>query len=84
MKGQWTDGVQSDRDLDAALGRVDELLDAEEGTPEAAERNRLFELIEAYEDARYQILPPSLEATVAFRRDQELRSGGPISEDNQA
>lgn len=49
--------IRSDEDLDAALARMDEIFQADEGTPEGDERDILFALIEAYEDEHYPIGP---------------------------
>jgi HTH-type transcriptional regulator/antitoxin HigA len=45
--------IKTEADLDAALARAAELMDAEEGTDEADELEVLATLIEAYEDRHY-------------------------------
>jgi HTH-type transcriptional regulator/antitoxin HigA len=45
--------IETEADYDAALARAAELMDAEEGTPEADELDVIATLIEAYEDKHY-------------------------------
>jgi HTH-type transcriptional regulator / antitoxin HigA len=45
--------IKTEADYDAALARAAELMDAEEGTPDADELDVLATLIEAYEDEHY-------------------------------
>lgn len=74
MQWDWKSGIQNDAELETALGRVHQVFDAEEGSAEAAERDRLVALIESYEDAHYPISLPSRDAAIAFRREQEGRA----------
>ncbi len=47
--------IKNDGDLDAALARVEELMDAKPDTPEGEELDMLVALIEDYEDEHYPI-----------------------------
>ena len=51
--------IYSDADLDAALARLDEIFDAEPGTPEGHERVVLTAMIESYEREHFEPLGPS-------------------------
>jgi HTH-type transcriptional regulator / antitoxin HigA len=42
--------IRNVHDLEKALARIDEIIDAQAGTPEFAEREALSSLIAAYED----------------------------------
>ena len=47
--------IRTDADHAAALRRIDELMAAEPGTPEADELDVLTTLVEAYEDRHFPI-----------------------------
>ena len=47
--------IRCEAEFDAALARMDEIFLAEDGTPEGAERDALFDLIEKYDDEHYPI-----------------------------
>lgn len=47
--------IESEEEYRAALKRVEALMDAEGGTPEGQELDRLAALVEAYEDRHYPI-----------------------------
>jgi HTH-type transcriptional regulator/antitoxin HigA len=66
--------IKSERDYQETLARIDELIDAEEGTPEADELEVLATLAEIYEKTAFPIdLPDPVEA-IKFRMDQmEMR-----------
>lgn len=66
--------IKTEEDYNAALARIDELMDAKYGTPEGDELDLLSHLVELYEDSAHQIdLPTPIEA-IRFRMDQqELR-----------
>lgn len=51
--------INTEADYEKALSSVDEIFDAEEGTPEARLRDHLCKLIEDYEDEHYPIDLPS-------------------------
>lgn len=62
--------IKTQQDYDLALARIDELMDAKEGTPEADELELLATLVEMYEEAHYPMdLPDPIEA-IRFRMDQ--------------
>ena len=63
--------IRTDEDLDAALARIEEIFDAEPGTPEDAELGRLIDLVEAYEGVRYSMPPPTALEMIEFRMDQQ-------------
>jgi HTH-type transcriptional regulator/antitoxin HigA len=65
--------IKTEPDYDAALARAAELMDAEEGTPEADELDVLATLIEAYEDEHYPMgLSDPIEAIKARMEQQGL------------
>lgn len=51
--------IGTPEDHKAALARIDELMDAEEGTPEAAELEVLAILVDRYETEAFPIEVPS-------------------------
>ncbi len=50
-----SDPITSDEQHARAMARIDEIFDAEPGTPEAAELVALVDLVEAYEEKRWPI-----------------------------
>lgn len=62
--------IRTDGDLDLALARINEIFDAEEGTPESDELDVLTVLVEHYEDERHPIGFPTPAAAIEFRMDQ--------------
>ena len=62
--------IRSDEDLDAALARIEEIFDSEEGTPEDDELGVLLDLVEMYESKTVEIGFPSAIAAIEFRMDQ--------------
>lgn len=62
--------IRSDADHAAALRRIDELMDAGAGTPEADELDVLTTLVEAYEDRHFPIADPDPLAAIQFRMEQ--------------
>ena len=62
--------LRSKKDLSEALARIDELIDAQHGTPEYDELEILSTLVEAYEDKHCPILPPDPVEAIKFRMDQ--------------
>ena len=62
--------IRTDADHAAALSRIDQLMDAEPGTPEADELDVLATLVEAYEDRRFPIDDPDPLAAIQFRMEQ--------------
>ena len=62
--------VRTEADYVAALARIDDLLDAEPGTPEGEELDVLADLVEVYESRHVPIDYPSPVAAIEFRMDQ--------------
>ena len=62
--------IRNDDDHEAALARLWEILEAEDGTPEGDERDILTDLVERYEDIHYPIPSPDPVAAIEFRMDQ--------------
>jgi HTH-type transcriptional regulator / antitoxin HigA len=63
--------IRTDADHAAALARIDALMDAEAGTPEADELAVLAELVEAYEAQRFPVGLPSPVEAIHFRMEQQ-------------
>jgi HTH-type transcriptional regulator / antitoxin HigA len=62
--------IKTKRDYNLALSRIEVLMDAEAGTPEADELELLATLVEMYEDKHYSMdLPDPVEA-IKFRMEQ--------------
>ena len=62
--------ILTEKDYDRALARMNEIFQAEIGTPEGDERDALFDLIEEYEDEHYPIEPPGVIGAIEFYMDQ--------------
>ena len=62
--------VRSEEDYEAALTRIDELMDAEPNTLEGDELDILVTLVERYEENHYPIGPPDPIVAIEFRKDQ--------------
>lgn len=62
--------IRNEEQLDAALARVDELIDCEPGSAEAEELEVLSLVVEAYEDKTHPIGPPAPIAAINFQMDQ--------------
>lgn len=58
------------KDYDAALSRIYTIMDAESGTLEDTELERLVSLVELYESRHYPIGEPSLADVVEFQLEQ--------------
>ena len=63
--------VQTEQDYEAALARVDELMDAELGTPEGEELDVLVDLVEVYESKYAPMGYPSAVEAIEFRMEQD-------------
>ena len=70
--------IRTDADHAAALRRIDSIMDALTGSPEADELDELAKLVEAYEDRRFPIDDPDPLSAVEFRMDQLGLSSGNI------
>lgn len=62
--------IWTEADYDAALSRIYQIWDAEPGTLEDAELERLVSLVESYEDRHYPIGKPSPADVIEFQLDQ--------------
>lgn len=62
--------IKCEADYDAALARVDKLMDAELDTPQGDELDVLVTLIEKYETQHYSIDAPNPIEAIRFRMDQ--------------
>ena len=63
--------IRTESDYAAALARVDELMDAEVGTPEGDEFEILVDLVELYESKHEPMGYPSPIAAIEFRMQQQ-------------
>ena len=63
--------IRNDGDLRAAFRQLETIFQAEEGTPEADEREILVALIEAYENQHYPIGPADPVEAIKFRMEQQ-------------
>ena len=63
--------IRNDDDLRAAFLLLENVFQAEEGTPEADEMEILVTLIEAYEHKHYPIGPAGPVEAIKFRMDQQ-------------
>ncbi|HRZ53601.1 MAG TPA: transcriptional regulator [Candidatus Contendobacter sp.] len=63
--------IRNDDDLRAAFHQLETIFQAEEGTPEADEREILVTLIEAYENRHYPIGPADPVEAIKFRMEQQ-------------
>lgn len=62
--------IRSERDHAAALTRIERLMNAEPGTPEADELDLLADLVEHYESKHFPIPKPSPLEAICFRMEQ--------------
>ncbi len=62
--------IKCEADYDAALMRVDDLMDAQPGSPEGDELDILVTLIEKYEAQHYPIDAPNPVEAIRFRMEQ--------------
>ncbi len=65
--------IKTEEEYERALKRIEELMDAEAGTPEEDELVRLTDIVEAYEEEHYPIDPPDPVALAEFRREQSMK-----------
>lgn len=62
--------IRSEADYDAALARIDELMDAKPGTPEGEELDVLADLVELYEERHQPMGYPTPVGAIQFRMEQ--------------
>jgi HTH-type transcriptional regulator/antitoxin HigA len=63
--------VRTSADYERALARIDDLMGAEEGSPDGEELDVLVDLVELYESRSLPVLPPDPIAAIEFRMDQQ-------------
>jgi HTH-type transcriptional regulator/antitoxin HigA len=63
--------IKNEREHTAALARIDELMDARPGTPQADELELLATLVEMYEDETFPIEEPGPIDAIRFRMEQQ-------------
>lgn len=63
--------LKTETDYNEALKRIEELFDAEQGTPEADELELLAALVELYEQEHFPIEAPDPISAIKFRMEQE-------------
>lgn len=63
--------IRSDEDLRAVFRHLEGIFQADEGTPEADERNVLVTLVEAYENEHYAFSPADPIEAIKFRMEQQ-------------
>jgi HTH-type transcriptional regulator/antitoxin HigA len=63
--------IRTEADYEAALERIEALIDAKLGTPEADELEILASLIERYEAGRFPVAAPTPLAAIQFRMEQQ-------------
>ena len=62
--------IKTEEDYQAALSRIDELMDAEPNTSQGDELELLVTLVELYEDKKYPIDMPDVVEAIKFRMEQ--------------
>ena len=62
--------IRTEEDLERALARIDEIFDAEAGTPEGDELDLLSDLVELYESKHVPMGYPNPISAIEFRMDQ--------------
>ncbi len=62
--------IRSERDHEAALARISELMDAEPDSPEGHELDILVDLVELYESKQVPMWLPTPIAAIEFRMEQ--------------
>ncbi len=63
--------LKTENDYNEALKRIEELFDADQGTPEADELELLATLVELYEQEHFPIEAPDPVSAIKFRMEQE-------------
>ncbi|MCK9257180.1 MAG: DNA-binding protein [Sulfurospirillaceae bacterium] len=63
--------IRNETDYEAALKRVDELMNAAPNTPEMDELEVLVTLVQSYEDKHYFLDAPDPISAIKFRMEQE-------------
>jgi HTH-type transcriptional regulator/antitoxin HigA len=63
--------IRNDDDLKRVFRRLEKVFQADEGTPQADERDVLVTLVEAYENRHYDFGPADPVEAIKFRMEQE-------------
>ena len=63
--------IRNDDDLKRVFRRLEKIFQAEEGTPQADERDVLVTLVEAYENKHYDFGPADPVEAIKFRMEQQ-------------
>jgi HTH-type transcriptional regulator / antitoxin HigA len=63
--------IRNDHDHKMALARIEQLFNAEQGTPEGDELEVLIVLIDYYEEKTFPIDPPDPVEAIKFRMEQQ-------------
>ena len=63
--------IRNDDDLKKVFRRLEKIFQAEEGTPQADERDVLVTLVEAYESKHYDFGPADPVEAIKFRMEQD-------------
>ncbi len=64
--------IRTDEDLRAVFHRLESIFQADDGTPDADERDVLVTLIEAYENQHYAFGPADPAEAIKFRIEQRV------------
>lgn len=62
--------IKTEKDYEAALSRIEQIMDAKPGTAEIDELELLTALVESFEERHYPINPPDPIEAIKFRMDQ--------------
>lgn len=62
--------IKTEEDYDLALQTIEQLWEAEDGTPEGDRLDILITLVDAYEQINHPIYPPDPVAAIEFHMDQ--------------
>lgn len=63
--------IRDDEDLKRVFRRLEKIFQAEDGSPQADERDVLVTLVEAYENTHYDFGPADPVEAIKFRMEQE-------------
>jgi len=72
--------IKTEEDYDLALQTIEQLWEAEEGTPEGDRLDILITLVDAYEQINHPIYPPDPVAAIEFHMDQNELSRADLEE----
>jgi len=72
--------IKTEEDYDLALQTIEQLWEAEEGTPEGDRLDILIMLVDAYEQINHPIYPPDPVAAIEFHMDQNELSRADLEE----